>query len=161
MPIVLFIVGLFILFYGLSSSGSYKDNIKKMVKSPSSSYSKSLLEEWEKVDDYLEDCRGVGLVLRQMEAKDQYKIRLFLVVPTKEEPGFILVNDAGDCWVDEKGAKERIDNPEYFNRLFTPGQEAGEAPRFPLLGRGGVWTVLPLHDYSSSVWGALIAQHYQ
>lgn len=158
-PVVALVVSIGIFFYGFTAEKSKVVEVENALFADDSYLSQRLIAQWAKVDPYLEDCRAMGIVLRQIEEKVQYNFRLLLVVPQKDLENFILINDAGFCWVNGDNDKPSLTDIQWYKNLFELNRMPEPKLQFPLSGVGGLWDATLVKD-KSLVWGIMLTQHY-
>lgn len=158
-PIVFILIAVGIFLYGLSRSSVKQLTLSDKVLKDAKEWAPSLIEEWEEVDPYLEDCKMMGYILRQIESTGEYSYRLFLVIPQETEKGFIIINDAGECWINGNNLHPRLTDPLWYGNLFKANKEPKIPPKYPFRGLGGIWNIVPL-KIRSVYWGVLVSQHH-
>lgn len=158
-PIVIILIAIGVFIFGLSRSSVKQISLAEKVLKDSQEWIPSLVEEWQEVDSYLDDCKMIGYILRQIESTGEYSYRLMLVVPQETEDGFVIVNDAGECWLNGDKDYPRLTDPLWYRELFRTNKKPDAPPRFPFRGLGGLWNIIPFKS-RSLYWGVLISQHH-
>jgi hypothetical protein len=159
-PLFAILIAFVVFYYGYNKKASKENLVENIILSKEERFPQRLVKQWAKVDNELEDCRAMGLIIRQIEEKGEYSFRAILVIPQEEGgDGFILVNDAGLCWVNGEENKPNLTNLDWFKKAIDENRRPDPPPSFPIASAGGYWGITPVYD-GALIWGFLLSQHY-
>ncbi len=159
-PALIVLIFCFVLFlYGLYSKDKNGILVEDALTFDKGYFSQRLVNQWKTVDAQLDDCRSMGVVLRQIEEKVHYNVRLVLVIPQENGDNFVMVSDAGICWVNGQAGRPKLFDEKWYKKIFDENRITGEKPAFPLSGVGGKWDIRLVKD-RSQLWGVMLIEQY-